>query len=62
MDPASIVTGVGLIVRLGIAVYEAVKSGDTGRTVGEIFADVSKDETEIERLDAAAAAHFAAKS
>ena len=61
MGAADIVSLGSLLLRLGLAVYEAVKSGDTARTVGEIFEGVPKDTAEIERLDALAAAHFASK-
>lgn len=47
-----------LVLRLGVAVYEAIQSGDHSRTVGEIFASVPKDEPEIERLREAAKAKF----
>lgn len=52
MPPISeILQGAGLIVKLGIAVWEAVQSGDRTRTVGEIFDGVQKDEDEIDRLE-----------
>jgi len=52
MPPISdILTGASLIVKLGIAVWEAIQSGDTTRTVGQIFEGVSKDEPEIDRLE-----------
>lgn len=47
-----------LLLRLGLAVYEAVQSGDTSRTVGEIFAGVPKDQAEIDRLESLARARF----
>ena len=50
---------VPLVLRLGLAVYEAVQRGDTSKTVGEIFHGVPLDAAEIDRLDAAAAAEYA---
>ncbi len=49
---------VQLLIKLGLAVYDAVRAGDTGRTVGEIFAGVGRDEDEIKRLEDTARAHF----
>lgn len=46
-DVAAVVT---LLVRLGLAVWDAVESGNRHRTVGEIFDAVPKDGEEIERL------------
>lgn len=52
MPPVSeILTGASLIVKLGLAVWDAVQSGDKSRTVGEIFDGVTKDEAEIDRLE-----------
>lgn len=61
MQPSDLVSLGSLLLRLGLAVYEAVRSGDRMRTVGEIFDGVPRDQAEIDRLDALAAAHFASK-
>lgn len=42
-----------VIVKLGLAVYEAVKNGDRHRTVGEIFDGVTSDMSELDRLELA---------
>jgi hypothetical protein len=52
--PAEIVSWVQLLIRLGLAVFEAVQKGDTGRTVGEIFAGHAEDADTVERLRKAA--------
>lgn len=49
-----------LLIQLGLAVYEAVKAGDTTKTVGEIFAGVGRDMDEIRRLEDAARAAYGA--
>ncbi len=51
MDTVSKVLRV--IVELGLAVYAAIKAGDRERTVGEIFDGVTKDMTELDRLELA---------
>lgn len=50
MMPIDPVAVAALILKLGVAVYEAIASGNTTRTVGEIFDGVGKDEAEIDRL------------
>lgn len=45
---------VPLLLKLGLAVYEAIRDGDTTRTVGEIFDGVPRDMQEILRLRAEA--------
>jgi len=56
--PAEIVSWVQLLIRLGLAVYDAVQRGDAGRTVGEIFAEVPKDEDAIAELRKRAREHY----
>lgn len=51
-----------LAIQLGLAVYQAVKAGDTTKTVGEIFAGVGRDMDEIKRLEDAARAQYAARA
>lgn len=41
--PSEIVTWVQLLVKLGLAVWDAYEAGDTSKTVGEIFAGVPRD-------------------
>lgn len=43
--------GAVLLVKLGFAVYEAVKSGDRSKTVGEVFDGMGTDLAELERLE-----------
>lgn len=47
-----------LLLRLGLAVYEAIAKGESTKTVGEIVAGVPMDSTEIDRLDALAREHY----
>lgn len=54
MTPSELVRLLPFLLRLGRDVYEAVKSGDRSRTVGEIFDGVPSDLSEIERLRAEA--------
>jgi hypothetical protein len=51
-----VIKGLELVVKLGIAVYEAIQKGERARTVGEIFDGVRRDMDEIERLRAEARA------
>lgn len=55
---SDILQAASLIVRLGLAVWEAVEKGDSGKTVGEIFAGVKTDHEEIEALRAIARAKY----
>jgi hypothetical protein len=56
VQPSDVIKGLELVVKLGIAVYEAIQKGERARTVGEIFDGVRRDMDEIERLRAEARA------
>ena len=55
---SDVIEWVKLLAKLGLAVWEAVESGDRSKTVGEIFDGMPKDMDEIERLAAKAREHF----
>ena len=52
--PNDLLSLIPLLLRLGLAVYEAIKTGDRSKTVGEIFDGVPADTQEIARLRAEA--------
>lgn len=58
MNPKMIMDGVGLVVQLGLAVYQAIEAGDDSKTVGEIFAGVKKDREVLAELRKEAEAKF----
>jgi len=47
-----------LLTELGFAVYTAVQSGDTSKTVGEIFAERRLDMDTVRALEDQAREHF----
>ncbi len=49
-----------VLLALGKAVYDAVKAGETHKTVGEIFAASKLDMSKIESLESDARKHFGA--
>ncbi len=55
---AALISGGKLLLELGLAVYEAVKAGETHKTVGEIFADRTGDVAHLDALEEEARAHF----
>lgn len=59
MPSETLFTLIPFLLKFGIAAYEAIKSGDRTRTVGEIFDGMGSDLDEIKRLEREAEAEFA---
>ncbi len=51
-----------LLMHLGLEVWRAIERGDTGRTVHDVFRDVSMDADELVRLEHVAESHYASRS